>query len=94
MRSLECWVQFCATYYERHGHTGESLAKGCKGGYGTGGSDLQGKAKRAGTTQPGEEKAQGGLIDAYKYLVGGVKKTEADSSQRYPAKGKEATDTD
>ncbi|KAK4826406.1 LOW QUALITY PROTEIN: hypothetical protein QYF61_008693, partial [Mycteria americana] len=53
---------------------------------GIGAPDIQGEAERAGTAQPREEKAQGDLINVYKYLMGGVKKTEAGSSQWYPAK--------
>lgn len=34
------------------------------------------------------------LIDAFKYLMRGVKKAEAGSSQWHPGKGKEAMDTD
>ena len=34
-------------------------------------SPLRGKAERPGAVQPGEEKARGDLINAYKYLTGG-----------------------
>jgi len=43
---------------DRHGLTGLSPAKGHEGDEGTGASVIQGKAKRAGAVQPGEEKAQ------------------------------------
>jgi len=43
---------------------------------------------RAGTVQPGEEKAQGDLIDVY--LMGEAKKMEPGSSQWCPARGQEA----
>ena len=46
---LEDCVQFWAPQYERHGHIGESPAKGHKDGEGTGASLLLGKAERAGT---------------------------------------------
>jgi len=38
---------------------------------GTAASLPWGKAERAGTVQPGEEEAQGDLINIYKYLKGG-----------------------
>lgn len=41
---------------------------------------MQGEAERAGTVQPGEEESQEDLFDVYKYLLGGVKKMEPDSS--------------
>ncbi|KAK4832897.1 LOW QUALITY PROTEIN: hypothetical protein QYF61_026447 [Mycteria americana] len=62
---------------ERHGHTGESPAKGHEDDEGTGASLLRRKAERAGTVQPGEEKAQGDLINVYKYLKGGRKEDTA-----------------
>jgi len=62
---------------ERHGHTGESPAKGYRGDQGTGASVTQGEAERAGTVQPGEEKAQGDLINADKYLKGGCEENGA-----------------
>ncbi|KAK4826436.1 hypothetical protein QYF61_009133 [Mycteria americana] len=46
---LECCVQFWASPYKRDGHTGDSPAK----------DHEDGEAERAGTLQPGEEKAQG-----------------------------------
>lgn len=39
-------------------------------------SVMQGQAERAGTVQPGEEKALEDVISVYKYLVGGVKKMD------------------
>ncbi|KAK4828616.1 hypothetical protein QYF61_000068 [Mycteria americana] len=47
---------------ERYGHTGESPIAGHKDDEGTRAPQIQGKAERAGTVQPGEEKAQGDLI--------------------------------
>jgi len=44
---------------------------------GTGTSLLGGKAERAGTVQPGEEKAQGDLSNVYKYLQGGCREDDA-----------------
>ena len=45
---------------EGHRHSGVSPAKGHEGDQGTGASEIEGEAERAGTVQPGEEKAQGG----------------------------------
>lgn len=47
----------------------ESSHKGHKDDEGTGASDVGGEAQRAGTTQPGEEEAQGYAISVYKYLM-------------------------
>ncbi|KAK4819773.1 LOW QUALITY PROTEIN: hypothetical protein QYF61_011373 [Mycteria americana] len=52
---------------ERHGHTGENPMKGHK----------DRKAERPGTVQPGEEKAQGDLINVCKYLKRGCKENGA-----------------
>jgi len=41
--------------------------------------------------QPAEEKAQGDLT--YVYLMGGIKKTDPDSSQGCPVPGEEAVST-
>jgi len=62
---------------ERHGYTGESPARGHQDDEGTGASLLGGKADRAATVQPGEEKSQGDLIKVYKYLQGGCKEDGA-----------------
>jgi len=48
---------------------------------------------RAGTAQPADEKAQGGLISVYKYLKGGTKKTEPDCFWWCPLTGPEAMGT-
>ena len=48
------------------------------------------RAERAGTVQPGEEEAQGYLINVYKYLKGGAWKTESGSFQWCPVAGQEA----
>ena len=40
---------------------------------GLGASNVRGEAEKSGTVQPGEEKAQGDLINAYKYMNGGTK---------------------
>jgi len=58
-------------------HTGESLMKGHKDDEGTGTCVLWGKAERAGTVQPGEEKAQEGLINVCKCLKGECKEDGA-----------------
>jgi len=48
---------------KRHGHTGQSPMKGHKDDEGTGASLLWGKAEGAEAVQPGEDKAQGDLIN-------------------------------
>ncbi|KAK4828615.1 hypothetical protein QYF61_000067 [Mycteria americana] len=53
---------------ERYRHTGESPIAGHKDDEGTRAPQIQGKAERAGTVQPGEEKAQGDLISVHKHL--------------------------
>lgn len=59
---LECWVQFWAVQYKKHGHTGVSPAKVLKDDYGVGTSDTWEEAKTTGTVQAEEEKAQGGIL--------------------------------
>jgi len=53
-----------------------------------GASHVQGEAGRAGTVQPGEETAQGDLINVCECL-----KAETDSSQQYPVTGREEVGT-
>lgn len=55
---------------QRLGYTGKSPVLGHKGDEGTGVPFIQGKAKRAGAIQSGEENVCG-LIDIYKYPNGG-----------------------
>lgn len=50
----------------------KSPAKGHKGDAGTGAPHIE-KAEKAGTVQSGEEKAQGDLINVYRYLKGECK---------------------
>ena len=64
-----------------HGHTGERPVKGYWNGERTEASLLWGKAERAGTAQPREEKALVFLINMYKYPRGGCKTTVPDCSQ-------------
>lgn len=47
---------------ERHGHTGTSSVKGCKGDEGAGTCIIQGEIERTGTVQPGKEKPQGRIL--------------------------------
>ena len=47
----------------------------------------------AGTVQPGEEKAQGNIVNAYRYLKGGQKEDGAKLFQWCPVTGPEAMDT-
>ncbi|KAK4830103.1 hypothetical protein QYF61_008530 [Mycteria americana] len=49
-----------------------------------GGLDVQGEAERTEIVVPQEEKAQGDVTNVFKYLLGGLKKTELDSSQGCP----------
>jgi len=58
---------------DRHGHTGETPAKGKEADEGTGASHI----RRAGIVQPGEEKTHGDLISVYKYLKEGYKEDGA-----------------
>lgn len=53
-------------------HTLVSPAKGHKriDDHGIRASDTQGKAEKAETVHPGEEKAQKDLVNVYKYLMG------------------------
>ena len=57
----------------RHGLARARPVKGHKDDEGTGASVIRREAGRAGTVQPGEEKAQGDLIHVYQYLTGGNK---------------------
>lgn len=57
-------------------------------------SNTQGEAEVAGTVQPGEQGSRKDLINAYKYLMRGMKKAEAGSSRWHAVKSKEAMDTD
>lgn len=66
---------------ERHRHPGETPQSATKMLKGTGASLSGGKGGRAGTAQPGAEKAQGDLINGYKYLMGGMKMREPGSFQ-------------
>ena len=61
---------------KRDGHIGESPTKGHKDDEGTGASLLWGKAERAGTVQPREEKAQGGSYQCIKILEGRVQRRQ------------------
>ncbi|GAB0175932.1 stAR-related lipid transfer protein 4 [Grus japonensis] len=58
---LENCVQFWVAQYKRLMDMLESPVKGHKDGYGTAASFTQGKAERAGTVQPREEKDRGML---------------------------------
>lgn len=60
--------------HKRLGHTGESLAKGHKDHEGTGASLLCEKTERTEAFQPGDEKAEGDLINVHKYLKEKYKK--------------------
>lgn len=73
--------------HERCGHTGVGPVKGCEGEEGVEAFDERGEAEQAGTVQSGDEKAQRGLINAYKHLMWGVKEKEPNSSQWYPETG-------
>lgn len=53
------------------GHSGQSPTEVHKDDEGPGAPLLRAEARRAGTAQPGEEEAQGDLIDVCKYLRGG-----------------------
>lgn len=55
---LECWIQFCASQFKRHGHNETSLVKDHGDNLKPEASKTQ-KAKRAGAIQPGKEDAQG-----------------------------------
>lgn len=52
-----------STVQERQGHTGKSPAKDHEEDEETGASDIEGEPRRAGTVQPGGEKAWGKLIN-------------------------------
>ena len=75
---MECWVQFWAPQCEKDR---DILSKGQKDDEGTGTSDIRGEAERAGTVQPGEEKAQGNLINVHKYLIGGRERNKEDRAK-------------
>jgi len=64
---------------ERHGAVGAHPEEGHKNDPKDGTPLLQGGAERAGSVQPGEEKAQGDLRTIFQYLEGGCKK-EGDRS--------------
>ena len=74
---------------KRHGHAGVSQVKDHKGDEGTGASEAEG----AGSTQPGEEKAQWDPINVCNHLMEEVKKTQPDSSQWCPVKEQDAMGT-
>ena len=76
--------------WERHGHTGVSLAKGHADDERTRASLLWGKDERSGTVQPEEEQAQAELTDTWSE---GAKRTEPGSSQWCPVPGPEAVGT-
>ena len=56
---------------ERRGSPRKSSAEGHKDNGVPGASPVRGKAERPRAVRPGEEKARGDLINAYKYLTGG-----------------------
>jgi len=62
---------------KQHRHTGENPAKGHKGDKGTGAPHIGGKAERAGTVQPGEEKAQGGSSQCIQIPEGTVQRRQS-----------------
>ena len=75
---LECWVQLWAPQYERDVDTVEKVQQSAK-------KIIKGlehlsyeERLRAGTVQPGEEKAQRDLIHVYKYREGGHNEEEGD----------------
>ena len=96
--SAQCWWDTAevlgpvlgSPVQEWYGHIGASAVKGHEDDEGTGVSLLWGKAERAGTVQPIEEKAQRDLINVYKYWWGRGNKMEPGSSQWYPVTGQEA----
>ena len=67
---------------KRYGATGERPAKAHGGDEGTRASLLRGEAERAGTVQPGEERARGDPVSVCEYLKGG--RTE-DGARLFPA---------
>ncbi|KAK4809428.1 hypothetical protein QYF61_009703, partial [Mycteria americana] len=70
---VEHCVQFWAPQHKRDMDILESPSKGREDDEGTGAPVLCGKAERAATAQPGEEKARGDLINVYQYPKGGCK---------------------